>query len=337
MKVLLVHPGLDFSVADVYAGWAEGLRDAGALVRTLDLSARLTFYGSAIIGDQPLPTDRATQLAAEGILATAWRCQPDVVVIVSGFFVPTDVLDALRRGGTKVVLLHTESPYEDDAQFARAVHADLNVLNDPTNLEVFQRHCRAYYQPHAYRPTLHHPRPADPQLRADVTFVGTGFPSRVELLEQIDWDDVELTLAGQWNGLDEDSPLRKRVVHDFEDCCPPELTARLYASAGMSFNLYRREANRPELSAGWAMGPREVELAASGVFFAREHRGEGDELLPMLPVFTTAGELADIVRWSIGNPDPRKEAAAQARAAVADRTFTRSAARLLRELEKENS
>lgn len=329
-----MHPGLDFSVADVYAGWAEGLREAGALVRPLDLSKRLTFYGNAEIGGSPLPVERATQLAAEGILSTAWRCRPDVVVIVSGFFVPADVLDALRRE-TRVVLLHTESPYEDDRQLDRATHADVSVLNDPTNLEVFRDFCPAvYYSPHAYRPLLHCPGDPDPVLRADVTFVGTGFPSRIDLLEAVDWSGVELTLAGQWAGLAEDSPLRKRVVHDLDECCPPDLTVRMYRSAGMSLNLYRREANLPALAGGWAMGPREVELAATGVFFAREPRREGDRLLPMLPTFTDPGELAEIVRWSIGNPDRRQEAARAARAAVADRTFARSAARLLTELER---
>lgn len=338
MKVLLVHPGPDFSVSDVYTGWSEGLRQAGALVRGFDLSDRLTFYANAELDGRPaLEHKQAVALAAEGILAAAWRAQPDVVVIVTGLFVPTHVLDALRARGTRVVLLHTESPYEDDTQLERAQHADLNVLNDPTNLDRFTEQGAAYYQPHAWRPGVHEPGQPDPQLRADVTFVGTGFPSRIALLEQVDWAGVELTLAGQWAGLVEDSPLRKHLVHDIDECCPTELTSRLYASAGMSMNLYRREANRPELSAGWAMGPREVELAAAGVFFAREPRGEGDELLPMLPTFTSPGELADIVRWSIANPGPREEAAAKARAAVADRTFHRSAARLLRELEEGSS
>jgi len=338
VKVLLVHPGFDFSVSDVFVGWREGLTQAGAAVRPYDLSQRLTFYASAQFDGEPALThEQAVTLAAEGILSTAWRAQPDVVVIVTGMFVPTSVLDALRAGGTRVVLIHTESPYEDDAQLERAVHADLNVLNDPTNVDVFAEHCRAYYQPHAWRPGFHDVGQPDEQLRADVTFVGTGFPSRIALLEQIDWSGIELNLAGQWGGLDDQSPLRKHLVHDIDECCPQELTARLYASAGMSMNLYRREANRPELVDGWAMGPREVELAAAGVFFAREPRPEGDALFPMLPTFTGADELADIVRWSIAHPGPRAEAAAQARAAVADRTFHRSATRLLSELQKEMS
>lgn len=331
-----MHPGPDFSVADVWAGWAEGLRACGAEVAGYNLHQRLTFYGQAEFDGRPaLDAEQATTLAAEGVLSKAWRIQPDVVIVVSGFFMPLDVLDALRRNGTRVVLLHTESPYEDDVQLQRAAHADLNVLNDPTHLDDFAAVAPAYFQPHAYRPAVHRPQPADELLAADVTFVGTGFPSRVQLLEQLDWTKTRLTLGGNWTGLDDTSPLWPAVVHELDECCPPELTARLYASAGMSMNLYRREANHADLVDGWAMGPREVELAAAGVFFAREPRPEGDTLLPMLPTFTDAGELADIVRWSIDHPDSRTEAAAAARAAVADRTFHRSAARLLRALAEE--
>ncbi|SDG95182.1 Spore maturation protein CgeB [Klenkia brasiliensis] len=332
-----MHPGPEFSVSDVYRGWGEGLLACGAQVVTYDLARRLTFYDAARIDGQPVAdAEGAVRLAAEGLLAKAWRTRPDVALVVHGAYVPVDVLDALRAGGVRVVLLHTESPYEDDRQLARAGHADLNVVNDPTHLGAFQAVAPSYFQPHAYRPAVHRPGTPVPELAADVTFVGTGFPDRIALLEAVDWSGVTLTLAGQWAGLAEGSPLRERVVHDLDECCPPQLTAALYASAGMSLNAYRREATRPDLVAGWAMGPREVELAAAGVFFAREPRPEGDELLPMLPTFTTPAELADVIAWSMAHPDLRQDAAAQARAVVADRTFHRSADRLLREIQKEN-
>ena len=78
------------------------------------------------------------------------------------------------------------------------------------------------------------------------------------------------------------------------------------------------------------MGPREVELAACGTFFARESRAEGDGLFPMLPTFTEPTELADIIRWALTHPDERFAAAQQARAAIVDRTFDNHAAQLLK-------
>jgi hypothetical protein len=49
----------------------------------------------------------------------------------------------------------------------------------------------------------------------------------------------------------------------------------------------------------------------------------------MLPIFETPDELGDLIRWAIDNPDKRHEAAENARAAVADRTFDVNAKRLL--------
>ena len=98
----------------------------------------------------------------------------------------------------------------------------------------------------------------------------------------------------------------------------------------MSANLYRKEASDGGTSDGWAMGPREVELAACETFFLREPRGEGDEVLSMLPTFTTPTEFEDLLRWWLAHPAERKSAAAQARVAIADRTFEATAARLLR-------
>jgi hypothetical protein len=99
----------------------------------------------------------------------------------------------------------------------------------------------------------------------------------------------------------------------------------------MSINIYRKEASAT--AEGWAMGPREVELAAIGTFFIREPRGESDLILPMLPTFADAGELGDLVHWWAQHDDHRRKAADAARAAVQERTFEANATHLLARLQ----
>jgi hypothetical protein len=246
-------------------------------------------------------------------------------------FLTPDLLRILRSRRHKVVVLHTESPYEDDRQLALAEHADLNLLNDPTNIDRFRAVAPTEYMPHAYRPHIHHPQPVpSAAYRSDFCFVGTGYASRVAWLEQVDWSGLDVAFGGNWQQTSEDSPLRKFLVHDLDECLDNTDTALYYAGTKVSLNLYRREANHPELSQGWAMGPREVELAACGTFYLRDPRPESDELLPMLPAITTPGEFGEQVRWWAAHDTVRETAAAGARAAVADRTFTNHAARLLR-------
>lgn len=326
----------------MHDGWVTALRALGVQVEEYNLDARLTFYTSALLETdhrsdtgqvmlrKALPYEQAIGLALNGIMAACYRLWPDVLLIVSGLFVDEQMLDCIRSRGTRVVILHTEEPYEHDRQVALAAHADINLVNDPAHLDAYRAVAPSWYVPHAYRPDRHYPRDPVPGLGCDFAFVGTGYPSRRAFFEQVDWAGLDVKLAGNWAGLAEDSPLRPLLVGDVDYCMDNADTADLYASAAMSANLYRREADRPELAAGWAMGPREVELAAMGVFFLRDPRGESDEVLSMLPAFAGTEDFGEQLRWWLARPADRAEAAGKARAAVAGRTFDAHAQMLLR-------
>ncbi|HEX6970009.1 MAG TPA: glycosyltransferase [Micromonosporaceae bacterium] len=338
MRFLVAQPGPAFSVQDVYVGWVEALKDLGHTAVEFNLDRRLAFYSSAEFeyeGERRhLSDDQVTEMAINGLCASLYKVRPDVLLVVSGFFVPLALMDLARKAyGTRVVVLHTESPYEDDRQLQVAEHADLNLLNDPTNIDQFKQVSRAVYMPHAYRPTLHCPGPAKPELVCDLGFVGTGYQSRVDFFESMDLDGLDVLLGGNWQLLAEDSPLRKYLGHDIDKCLDNEETVDLYRSARVGINLYRRESRKPELSQGWAMGPREVEMAACGAFFLRDSRPEGDELLPMLPRFSSPAEASELLRWWLAHDRLRRDAAEAARVAVQNRTFTNHAKQLLRLLE----
>jgi spore maturation protein CgeB len=318
MRVLAVAPGPAFSVQDVHNGWVEALRGLGARVVEFNLDERLAFYSQALLkrGEDvglAFSDDQAKQLAANGLFSACYQLVPDVLLVTSGFFVPGDMLDLIRARGTKVVLIHTEEPYEHDRDITRAAHADINIVNDPTHLGDFTALGDAWYQPHCYRPGIHEPGPHPAEAASEFCFVGTGYRSRIEFLEQVDFNCLDVALAGNWQATDEDSPLRKYLAHDIEDCVDNEQAVLLYRGAKISANLYRREANTPDLVAGWAMGPREVELAAIGCFFLRDPRPESDEILPMLPSFESPSEFGEQLRWYLAAPRcphrPRRQGA----------------------------
>ncbi len=277
----------------------------------------------------------AALAASLGILAEAFLKWPDVVIVISAAFTPHDIYDVLRARQMRTVIIHTEAPYEDDRQISISAHADLNLVNDPTNIDRYREFARTEYIPHAYDPLVHRPFLTDLTKKSDVCFIGTGFKERREFLEQCDWSGMDFKLAGQW-AIEPDNPLWPHLIakDNPQFCIDNAQTVGYYQSAKASFNIYRSTANMPELADGWAMGPREVELAATGCFFARDPRPEGDELFPMLPPFTSPGELTDILRHYLANDSARENAAEKARAAVADRTFENHARQLLRWLEQ---
>lgn len=338
MRILLVEPGPWFSVQDVANGWEAGFKAAGCDVLRFNLGDRLSFYDTA--HRQNLDTgewmksiddeEQVARAAAKGLEAVAFEWWPDLTVIVSGFYVPPFVYRLFRARGLKTCLMFTEEPYEAQRELSRADWADYVTVNDPTHLDAFRQvNPNSWYFPAAYDPDVHKPGPADDRYKSDFCFVGTGYPSRIEFLEQVDWDGLDVCLAGNWQWIGEDSPLRKFLAHDIGACCPNESTIEFYRSTRLSANMYRKEAQDVGLDQGWSIGPREVELAATGTFFLREARPEGDELFPMLPAFESPAHFQSLLRYYHARPELCVDLAAQARLAIADRTFTNHARRLL--------
>lgn len=335
MRVLLIRPGPNFSVADVARGWVKGLGLNGCHVADFNFDDRLSFYESASVPDgdgnlvKAFDVQGAVRLANQSLLSVVYSYWPDVVVIVSGFYIAPDVFGLLRDRGHKIVMLHTESPYEDDKQLERAQLCDVNVLNDPTNIDRFP--AGTMYLPHAYDPDVHKPT-GDVGPYSDLAMVGTGYPSRIEFLERVDWSGLEVILAGNWDALSEDSPLLPFLAHARDECLPNDQAANLYRAAKASANLYRRETTEGGGADGWAMGPREVELAATGCFYLTEPRGENREVLPMVPTFSDPDDFGEQLRWWLTHDRERDRVVGHARAAIADRTFENHAKRLLEAL-----
>jgi hypothetical protein len=337
VRALVVNPGPNFSVADVARGWARGLADLGVQVRTFELDKLLDYFAYAY-------TDRngeivkahteteAIQLAAGQIKGACYDWWPDLVLVVSGFFMYPQLVDIMRDRHRHVVLLCTESPYEDEAQLQKAAWYDGVVLNDPTNLDAFAEVCDgpALYAPHAYDPAVHYRAPA--KRHADVSWIGTCYPSRARFLEQVDWSGLDVSFGGNFK--DAPESLLRFVGHESEECVDNDVTAEVYRGSLASFNIYRAETNGQlsDSADGYSMGPREVEMARCGLWFARQSRPESDEVFPMLPTFSDPQELGDQLRWAIANPEARMMAVERAFAAVEDRTFPNNASALLQAL-----
>lgn len=340
MKIVAAHPGPAFSVHDVHVGWVEAMRAKGNLVAEYNLSERLTFYDAAMIElpdrqiRKALNHEQAYELAASGLYACMYKLRPDVLFITSAFFYPEEMFDVVRSYGTRIVLMHTESPYEDERQLRMAAHADVNLINDPIHLDEFNSVAPTYYMPHSYRPVLHHPGPSIPEMECDFSFVGTGYPSRIEFLEQMDLNSLNVLLAGNWQSLDKDSRLLKYVAHEPEECLDNEQTANVYRSSRCGMNMYRKEGEVNADVHGLACGPREIEMAACGTFFLREPHGESDELFPMLPTFDSAEDASEKLHWWLAHDSLREKQSALARAACEDRTFDNRAAELMRLLDQ---
>lgn len=333
LKILAVRPGPQFSVEDVANGWIKGLRANGHEVIDFDLGLRLDFFKSAFSAIRGLNEDglenftleEAAMNAAVTLEGSCWEHQPEMILIFTGYYLPPEFYDIARRNGHKVVLMCTESPYEDDRQLLQAYHCDAVILNDTRNIEKFNEICPTYYFGHGFDPEVHYPGEGNPDYLSEFCFVGTGFPQRIEFFEKMDWTTINAAFAGYWQATKPESPLRELLVHDIDDCLENSEAAAMYRSSLISANLYRKEKNANGNHDGHSCGPREIEMAACGLFFLRESRPESDSLFPMLPTFTSPGDLQDQIYFWLNNFEERQLRATQALEAVQHRTFERLA------------
>jgi glycosyltransferase involved in cell wall biosynthesis len=326
--------------------------------KVYDTNHRLSFYAQAHLPDYNVPeetlekdedgefirplkkvydSEQAMAAAMQGLSHDLYTFWPDVVIFVSAFYTSTQTLQVIKARRHKIVIIHTESPYQDDEQLIRGQWADLNLLNDPQNVEEYRSLVpNSHYMPHAYNPKIHYP--SIKAHETDFAFVGTMFKSRKVFFERLfakfQGYKVALGGAGFDNEFMNDSPLLSLLGHPRDSCIDNVNTASIYRNARSGINFYRRESEGSHQGEGWAMGPREVEMAACGLPFARDPRGESDEIFPFLPSFSSPEEAADQLAWLLREEELRQTLGSMARNAIKDRTFLNNAQQMLTYLEK---
>lgn len=355
-RLLAIHPGADYSTADVFTGMVPALRRAGHEVLEYALNERLDDAALYLLArherlskhqpDLPKPTlpDAIYRAAMESVIV-ALRTEPDWVVIFSGMLYHPDYLVLLRRAGIKAALLLSESPYDDAEQARMAPYAEMVFTNERTSVDFLRAfNVDTHYLAHAYDPERHQPgpHPGDEALPAhDVVFVGTAFQERIELLAAVDWTGIDLGLYGMWELLEAECNaehaaklrpfLRGGVVDNAR-------TAGLYRRAKIGLNLHRQSRGfgfeAPRILHAESVGPRALELAACGVFQISDHRAELADLFgPNVPAFRTSAELEALVRRYARDATARRQHALSCRLLVAPHTFDARAAQLTEILE----
>lgn len=348
-KILLVHPGADSSTSDVYDGLLPALQRQGAEVIEYPLGQRIGRvanwlkynYRRAKRADPtiPEPTFHDTlYLAAERALPIALMEGVDWVVAVSGMYLLKYWVYLMRRAGLRVGLVLSESPYDDAEQCQVTPYANVVWTNERTSvafLKLVNRH--THYLPHAHDPARHTPVADDAEdvPAHDVVFVGSAFSERIEALDAVDWDGIDLGLYGNWQMLPSRHRLR-RFVRGGQ--VPNAEAAALYRRAKVGLNLYRRSRGfRPDASrvvGAASLNPRALELAACGVFTVSDHRPEVSEVFgDLVPTFERAEDLGPLLRRWLTDDAGRAEVAAQLPGCVRDRSFDAMAAQVLNDLE----
>ena len=335
MRILLVFPGALFSTLDVANGYMRAFkRMEGVKLFTFQFHNYLVYHEAAqkFIQGLKFNQDEVIAAASEHLLIRILQCRPDVVIFISGLAFPTYTWvcvkqlqkDLKHTFRTAVVL--TESPYIELWEREILKHVDLGFVTDygilPELKEVNQN---LFYLKHAYDPEVHF---WDNRTKTkNVFMVGTGFPERQRLLEQIDWGD-NLELYGNWMYMGE-SPLRKYLVGGNLDNTK---VAEYYRDAKISLNIFRTvqwpdaDPKFIEPNQAKSLSPRVYETLACGSLLLTDWREE----LETLPkdsyvLWGDAADLEEKVKWYLAHDEERERISKVGLDAIQGETFDKRA------------
>ena len=265
MRIFLVYPGPNHSTFDVANGYEKALTKLGHIVRPFQYHHYLSFYDRALEyweehnAEFERRLDDHVRFASERVVIAAVDAAPDVVLIVAGTALHRRAFDLLHRLNLPMVLLLTESPYEDGYQqvIISNGHISHTLTNDLYSVEPLQlaTGIKTTYLPHSYDPDVHYPGTADKRSR--IFFHGTLWPERKQLLDTIVGIDGAL-ISGYTLDMNE---VGGKIYIDNDEM------AEFYRGADIALNHHRQYTDgEAELPPAYSLGPRAFEIAACGAF-----------------------------------------------------------------------
>jgi spore maturation protein CgeB len=333
----------------VFDGLNYGLKANGIDVEHYRLDTRIPASAYALRSlwrekkkekpDLPKPNQADVMYhAGIGALEMALRLQVDVVLVVSAMMLHPDVIVMMKRAGLKVVVLFTESPYDEDHEIKIATMVDGCWTMERSSIQRFKTANRnSGYLRHAWHPLKHFvsSRSIGDLPSHDVVFVGSGFSERITWFNSIDWTGIDLGLYGTWEKLG----LNKQLQGCIKGAqITNEMAASLYRRAKVNLNLYRS-------SKGWgrktqkithadSLSPRAYELAACGAFHVSDNRAEVREVFgDLVPTFSTPTEAAALIRLWLNDPEGRARVSQNLPACVAESSWVQRARTVIGDLQ----
>lgn len=345
MKVLLVAPGAVYSTYDCYRYYLDAMHKSSEVsVQGFNYHNMMIYHGVAT--DKLFPhysqDDRAAVVSlrsARELILDAVLYKPDVVFVVSGTLIPEEVYIELLRVRHELdrpfalAMYYTESPYMDEKQEIYFKYSDVVFTNDKYSVKRFDPKGTRYveYLPHSFDPKVHRPGnendPNSEKYRSDVFFGGTVFKERFDMVQSINWNNVNLRLHGNWDEwVNENNPaslkLQEYLINNEVYTSNAEY-AKYYRNAKIALNVHRTRADiegetnpLDNYNDAYSIGPRIYEAAACGTFIITDYRKEAEDIFgDTIEFFDSNEDLEKKIHYWL-DPEHEQERINKAQAAI---------------------
>ncbi|MDR2724741.1 MAG: glycosyltransferase [Candidatus Adiutrix sp.] len=342
LRLMVIPPlsGGPEPVAEALARAATGL---GFTVLYLDWGAELKAREKAAQGPPSADRDRALagllELSGARAAEAVSGFRPDLAVALAQAPLTVPALDRMRDGHPETVLAFwlVEDfrlfPYALETGPAYDVFFHIQEgLIEPALRDIGLD--RAHYLPLAADPDFFKPCPdLPPAFRAELSFMGAGYPNRVRLLEGLAarYQPREFKIYG--SGWPRDGRLAEHLFEGGRRVTPREC-ALIYAGGRVNLNLHSSLKDEAVFDgSGRFLNPRAFEIAAAGGLQITDPR-------PLLPLLFTPGrevavaetpqDLPDLIDHYLARPEEALALGRAARARVlAEHTYRHRLKRIL--------
>jgi spore maturation protein CgeB len=173
--------------------------------------------------------------------------KPDMCLITGGHRISPETVEKIKRGGIKAVLWTIDLPTDFQPIIEAAPHYDFVFCGGTEAQELLDKIDikKTYWLPFACDPEVHRFQETTPEERkfwgSDVTFIGSFYPNRAQLLEKLADFDLKVWGPG-WNNLCSPSRLRKKV-RDVQ--LRPEEWTKIMSSCKITLVIHYQDGKTP--------------------------------------------------------------------------------------------
>jgi len=167
------------------------------------------------------------------LLSFAIEHEPDICLVSGGHRIFSKTIKELKALGIKTVLWTIDAPAQFEAIINSAPEYDFVFCGGTEARVILKRFGikKTYWLPFACEPNIHKPVTISKEEREryekDVAFIGSFYPSRFKILEELSELDLGVWGPG-WENIPQDSPLKK---HIYPGNLQPEEWLKIYTAA----------------------------------------------------------------------------------------------------------